>query len=398
MADVTMSTYARLPVAFERGEGPYLWDGEGNRYLDAVSGIAVCGLGHAHPAVTKAVCEQAGRLVHTSNLYRIDRQEQLAQRLCAYAGMDRVFFANSGAEANEAAIKLARLYGHKRGIDSPTVIVAEGSFHGRTLATLSATGNRKVQAGFEPLVKGFARVPYNDIEAVRNAAKINPEVVAVLVEPVQGEGGVNMPDPEYLTQLRATCDENGWLLMLDEIQTGMGRTGKPFAWQHGDAVPDVVTVAKALGNGVPIGACLARGDAANLFQPGNHGSTFGGNPLACAAALAVLETLQSEGLAERAGRLGQRMHEGFEGRLGPLEAVSEVRGCGLMIGIELDRPCGDLVTRALAKGLLINVAAGSVIRLLPPLVIDEAQADRIVDEVSQLVEAFVSEQDSAEAK
>ncbi|WP_303906304.1 aspartate aminotransferase family protein [Thiohalomonas denitrificans] len=398
MADVTMSTYARLPVAFERGEGPYLWDGEGNRYLDAVSGIAVCGLGHAHPAVTRAICEQAGRLVHTSNLYRIDRQEQLAHRLCAYAGMDRVFFANSGAEANEAAIKLARLYGHKRGIDSPTVIVAEGSFHGRTLATLSATGNRKVQAGFEPLVKGFARVPYNDIEAVRHAAKLNPEVVAVLVEPIQGESGINQPDPDYLAQLRTVCDENGWLLMLDEIQTGMGRTGKPFAWQHGNAAPDVVTVAKALGNGVPIGACMARGHAADLFQPGNHGSTFGGNPLACAAALAVVEILEFEGLAERAGKLGQRMRKGFEARLGILDSVTGIRGEGLMIGIELDGPCGELVKQALAKGLLINVAAERVVRLLPPLIINESQADRIVEEVSGLIEAFVSEPKATETK
>ncbi len=386
-----MNTYARLPVTFDRGEGAWLWDLDGSRYLDAVSGIAVCGLGHAHPAVTEALCGQAGRLVHTSNLYGVANQEALATRLTQLSGMDNVFFCNSGAEANEAAIKLARLYGHHKGVVQPAVIVMENSFHGRTLATLSATGNRKVQAGFEPLVKGFVRVPYEDLEAVRTVARHTPEVVAVLVEPVQGEGGVRIPGEDYLQGLRAICDENGWLLMLDEVQTGMGRTGTMFAFQQSGIMPDVITLAKALGNGVPIGACLARGAAAEQFKPGNHGSTFGGNPLACAAALAVINTLEREALPARAAELGRRMVAGFREMLGDHPFVVDVRGHGLMIGIELDRPCGGLVGRALGKGLLINVTAERVIRLLPPLILTDAEVDKLVEQLSDLVIRFGSE-------
>ena len=394
-ATALMNTYARLPVRFVRGEGAELEDDTGRRYLDALSGIAVCGLGHAHPAVTRALCEQAGTLVHTSNLYGIPRQEELASRLTAVTGMERAFFANSGAEANEAAIKLARLHGHRRGCRQPTIIVTEGSFHGRTLATLTATGNRKVQAGFEPLVAGFVRVPFDDLEAVANVARNHDDVVAVLVEPVQGEGGVRLPDPAYLPELRALCDEQGWLLMLDEVQTGAGRTGRWLACQHAGVLPDVLTLAKGLGNGVPIGACLARGEAADVFGPGNHGSTFGGNPLACAAALAVLDTLEKEGLIAAAERLGGRMLDGLRSALAEVAGVTDIRGLGLMLAVELDRPCGELVTRALERGLLINVTAERVIRLLPPLILSDAQADRIVDEVAALVRSFTSEGDAA---
>ncbi len=385
-----MATYGRLPVAFTRGDGAWLWDSDGKRYLDALSGIAVCGLGHAHPAVRDALCEQAGVLIHTSNLYRIPAQEALGDQLCAAAGMDRVFFSNSGAEANEAAIKLARLHAHRNGIDRPEVLVLENSFHGRTLATLTATGNRKAQAGFEPLVQGFVRVPYNDLDAVETAAANRPGISAMLVEPIQGEGGIVVPDEGYLAGLRALCDRHGWLLMLDEIQTGMGRTGTMFAYQHTGILPDVLTLAKGLANGVPIGACLARGAAAEVFGPGSHGSTFGGNPLACRAGSAVLDALISERLSERAAILGQRMLDGFRHALDGTDGVVEVRGRGLMLGIELDRPCPELVSRALDEGLLINVTAGRVVRLLPPLIIDDQQADCIVDAVSRLIRAFLA--------
>ena len=386
-----MSTYSRLPVTFVRGEGAWLWDTEGRKYLDAVSGDAVCNLGHAHPAVTDALCRQAGELVHTSNLYQVARQQQLGERLTRLAGMENAFFCNSGAEANEAAIKLARLYGRHREIAEPAVIVMEHSFHGRTLATLSATGSRKVQAGFEPLVRGFARAPYDDIEALEKIAANNPNVVAVLVEPVQGEGGVRIPAADYLARLREVCDRHQWLMMLDEVQTGIGRTGRWFGFQHSGIVPDVITLAKALGNGVPIGACLARGAAAQVFQPGNHASTFGGNPLACSAALAVLDTIESEGLIARAAALGERIRNGLRTALENTAGVREVRAKGLLIGVELDRPCGELVARALERGLLINVTADSVLRLLPPLVLSDADADRLVQEVAGLVQGFVSE-------
>jgi len=385
-----MTTYAPLDVCFEQGEGAVLRDSKGNEYLDALAGIAVCGLGHAHPAVTAAICEQAGKLLHTSNLYSIQRQQQLADKLCAIAGMDRVFFSNSGAEANEAAIKLARLYGHQNNIDNPTIIVTDGSFHGRTMATLTATGNRKVHAGFEPLVQGFARAPYNDIEAIEKIAENNQNIVAVLVEPAQGEGGIRLPDDDYLSQLRTLCDQNNWLLMLDEIQTGMARTGEWFAFQHSDISPDVMTLAKGLGNGMPIGACLAKGKAAEVFQPGNHGSTFGGNPLACAAASAVIDTIEQQKLTQRAAELGNRLADGFISRLADIDGVKEIRSFGLMIGIELDRDCGELVTQALQKKILINVTAGNVVRLLPPLILTDAQADQIIDAVSELILSFLN--------
>jgi len=383
-----MSTYPRLPVTFARGEGAWLWDTAGKKYLDAFSGVAVCGLGHAHPAIADALCKQAQQLIHTSNWYGIARQQELADKLTEISGMDNVFFGNSGAEAVECAIKIARMYGHKKDIAVPTIIVMEGSFHGRTLATLTATGSRKVQAGFEPLVAGFVRVPYGDLAAIEIVAKNNHDVVAVLVEPVQGEGGINIPPEDYLPGLRAICDRHQWLLMLDEIQTGMGRTGRWFAFQHHDLKPDVMSVAKGLANGVPIGACLARGAAANMLQVGNHGSTFGGNPLACAAALATIKTLHEQKLSIRAAVLGARMLQGFTKKLTGIPSVKEIRVKGLMIGIELDRDCRKLTTLALERGLLINVTHEKVIRLLPPLVISDAEADQIVDGVSQLVAEF----------
>ncbi len=389
-----MSTYARLPVEFDRGEGIWLWDTEGRQYLDALSGIAVCGLGHAHPDVTRAIAEQAGRLVHTSNLYGIPHQGKLADRLCELSGMERVFFCNSGAEANEAAIKIARLYGHSRDIDNPAIVVMENSFHGRTMATLTATGNRKVQAGFEPLVQGFVRVPYNDLDAIRKVAQNSSDVVAVLVEPVQGEGGINMPADDYLGELRKLCDAQNWLLMLDEIQTGMGRTGKWFAYQHTGILPDVVGLAKALGNGVPIGACMARGAAAQMLTPGSHGTTFGGNPLATRAALAVLDAMQSDNLVTQAGQRGQQLLEGFRGQLADRPGVVAIRGRGMMIGIELDRPCRELVGIAIDRGLLINVTADRVVRLLPPLITTEHQAQMIVEKVSELILEFLAEPDT----
>ncbi len=390
MMNSLMPNYKRLPVTFSHGEGAYLWDTENKRYLDALAGIAVCGLGHAHPAVREALCEQSGRLLHTSNLYGITQQRLLADKLVALSGMESVFFANSGAEANEAAIKLARLYAHQQDIKNPKIIVAEGSFHGRTLATLSATGNRKIQLGFEPLVSGFVRVPYNDIETLQRIADSLKDVVAVLIEPVQGEGGIRIPDGDYLHRLRGLCDTHHWLLMLDEIQTGMARSGAWFAFQHAHILPDVMTLAKGLGNGVPIGACLARGEVAEIFQPGTHGSTFGGNPLACSAALAVLNSIENGQLVARAAELGQRMLSGFQTQLADVPAVKDIRGKGLMLGIELDRPCADLVTRALAQGLLINVTADSVIRLLPPLILSDAQADEIVNTVSNLLRDFIA--------
>jgi acetylornithine aminotransferase len=389
MSDSLMTTYTRLPVTFERGEGAWIWDTDGKRYLDALSGIAVCGLGHAHPHVAQAICDQAGSLIHTSNLYGIGNQQALAEALAGVSHMERVFFANSGAEANEAAIKIARLHGHRKGIELPAIVVMENSFHGRTLATLTATGNRKAQAGFEPLVKGFIRVPYGDAEALETVAHNTQGGVAVLVEPIQGEGGVNVPAADYLNHVRRICNEHDWLMMLDEIQTGMGRTGRMFAHQHNNIVPDVMTLAKGLGNGVPIGACLARGPAATLLSPGSHGSTFGGNPLACRAGLAVLDILDTAGLPQRAERLGDILLDGFRTRLGQHPAVSDIRGLGLMIGIELDRPCAALVQQALAAGLLINVTADKVVRLLPPLVLDDTQADLLVTALSDLIERYL---------
>ncbi len=386
-----MHTYSRLPVAFVRGEGAWLWDEAGNRYLDALAGVAVCGLGHAHPHVTRAIADQAGTLLHTSNWYRIPLQEQLGRELCAVSAMERAFFCNSGAEANEAAIKLARLYGHERKIQNPSIIVMDGSFHGRTLATLSATGNRRVQAGFEPLVSGFNRVPYNDLDSVRQVGEHDPRVVAVLVEPIQGEGGVVIPDDGYLDGLRRLCDERGWLLMLDEIQTGMCRTGRWFCWQHEQLAPDVVTVAKALGNGVPIGACLARGEAARLFHAGSHGSTFGGNPLAARAALSVLEVLKQQALDRRAGVLGDRLLGDIKNQLGQHAGVRAVRGRGLMIAVDLDRPCRPVMEVALHHGLLINVTAERTIRLLPPLILSDEESDELVRRLVASVTDFLAQ-------
>ena len=388
MTSHIMPTYGRLPVTFERGEGAWLFDENSNRYLDALSGIAVCSLGHAHPAVHKAICEQSKKLLHTSNLYKIPAQEQLADRLVNKSGMDNVFFCNSGAEANEAAIKLARKYGHERGIEKPEIIVTEKSFHGRTLATLSATGNTKVQKGFAPLVEGFIRVPYNDIRAIESAVKQNKNVVAVLVEPIQGEGGINIPAPDYLNNLRDLCDEHDLLMMLDEIQTGVGRTGKFLAFQHNDILPDVCTMAKALGNGVPIGACLARGKAAELLTAGAHGSTFGGNPLACSAALAVIAVLDEDNLIEQAEQKGNAICSGFTENLQKNTHIVDIRHKGLMIGIELDKPCTDLVKLALQQHLLINVTNETTIRLLPPLIIDKQQINMLIDILSTLINEF----------
>ena len=383
-----MPTYGRLPVSFVRGEGSHVYDEAGKAYLDGLTGIAVCGLGHAHPAVAEALREQAGTLLHTSNLYRIGPQERLAERLCELSGMDNVFFCNSGAEANEAALKIARLHGHNRGIEAPDVIVMDGSFHGRTMATLTATGNRKVQAGFEPLLSGFVRAPFNDVESVRQIAANNKNVVAVFVEPVLGEGGIQIPAGDYLDALREVCDANDWLLMLDEVQTGNGRTGKLFAFQHGNLLPDVITTAKGLGNGMPIGACIARGAAAEVLVAGTHGSTFGGNFLACAAANAVLDELTEGGMTERAAELGERMVAAFRSRLAGNNRVREIRGKGLMLAVELNEPCPTLVTDALAAGLLINVAVDNVVRLLPPLNMSDAEADQMVAMVADLIDAL----------
>lgn len=388
-----MNVFNRLSVAFERGEGSWLYDTDGNRYLDALCGIAVTGLGHAHPAVTRAISEQAAKLVHCSNLYTIPLQEELAERLTRISGMENAFFANSGAEANEAAIKLARRHGHARGIDNPSIIVMEQSFHGRTLATLSATGNRAVQQGFEPLVSGFVRVPFDDAEAVRQVASNNPNVVAVLVEPIQGEGGVHIPADDYLPQLRTICDEHDLLLMLDEVQTGNGRTGQYFAYQHTDILPDVVTTAKGLGNGFPIGVCLARCLAAEVFTPGAHGTTYGGNPLACAAGIAVVDTIVQDGLCARADELGQRICDGFRAELGGAPFIREIRNKGLMIGIEMAEAGTELAVLAKVKGVLLNITGGGhVIRMLPPLTMTNQEADLLVSTVSQLVRVYAGEE------
>ena len=387
MPDAIMPTYGRQDISFVKGEGAWLTDTKGKRYLDALAGIAVVGLGHANPEVAQTIKEQSTTLLHTSNLYRVPKQEELAEKLQRVSGMDNMFFGNSGAEANECAIKIARLYGNKKNIENPTIIVTDSAFHGRTLATLTATGNRKVHAGFEPLVQGFARVPYDDIDAVRRIAGHNKSVVAVMVEPIQGEGGIKVPNQNYLASLREICNENDWLLILDEIQTGNGRTGEYFCYQLSGIKPDVVTLAKGLGNGIPIGVCLASGKAAEVLAPGNHGSTFGGNPLSCAVGITVIDQIEKLGLAKRAGELGDRMMGQFRERLGHLNSVKDIRGMGLMIGIELSSPCGDLVGKALEKGILINVAADSVIRLLPPLTITDEEAEQICDIVCELVEA-----------
>ena len=383
-----MNTYSRLPVTFAKGEGVWLWDDQGNKYLDALAGIAVCGIGHCHPKLVKAISEQAGTLIHTSNLYHIDKQEKLAKKLAILSGLNKSFFCNSGAEANETAIKLARLYGHNKGIDQPTIIVMENSFHGRTMATLTATGNRKVQAGFEPLLTGFARVPFNDLDAIAQVSAHNKNVVAILVEPYQGEGGVNVPQANYLKGLRQICDENGWLLMLDEVQCGIGRSGKWFAFQNSEIVPDVITLAKSLGSGVPIGACIAGNVAGDIFKPGNHASTFGGNPLACTAAITTLDIIEEENLMCNALEQGAFIRKNLLEQLGNLSHVTQIRGHGLMIGIELTKPCGELVKKALEQGLLLNVTSDKVVRLLPPLVIKKNESEQIINMVSTLIKEF----------
>ena len=383
-----MNTYGDRSATLVKGEGCWLWDSAGKRYLDGLSGIAVCGLGHSHDSISAAIAEQASKLNHCSNFFDIPSQRELAEELCMVSGMDKVFFGNSGAEANEAAIKIARLYGHNRNIKTPTVIVMDNAFHGRTLATLSASGSRKVQAGFEPLVSGFVRAPFNDTDALKKIAENNPNICAVLVEPIQGEGGIIMPAKDYLYNLRKICNQNDWLLMLDEVQTGNARTGKYFCYQHAKILPDVVTTSKGLGNGIPIGACLAGQHAAEILQPGNHGSTFGGNPLCCAGALAVLKVIREEDLMFRAGRVGKLIMQKLKHELSDVEHVLDIRGLGCMVGIQLDRPCKSLFSQALESGLIINITADCVVRLLPPLIMTDEQTDILISILSPLIKKF----------
>ncbi len=385
-----MNTYGRQPVAFTHGKGVRLYDEAGREYLDAMAGVAVNTLGHGHPDLVQSISRQAAEMIHCSNLYRVTAQEELSDRLAALSGMDEVFFCNSGCEANEAAIKLARLYGHQRGVELPGIIVMEHAFHGRTLATLSATGNRKVQAGFEPLTPGFHRVPFSEIGAVKAIAEHNRNIVAVLFEPVQGEGGIHPADLAFMRELRALCDRHEWLFMVDEVQCGIGRTGRWFAFQHAGIEPDVMSLAKGLGSGMPIGACLARGPAAGVFKPGTHGSTFGGNPLACAAALTTLHVVERDGLMANAVRQGDAIRAGFRNELKDVEGVVDVRGVGMMIGVELDRPCGALVALALEAGLLINVTADTTIRLVPSLVYTDADSEELVRRLSPIIRNFLA--------
>lgn len=389
MSTHIMNTYARLPVTFEKGSGAFLYDTNGKPYLDALSGIAVCSLGHAHPAIADAICLQSKKLIHTSNLYQIENQQELADKLIDLADMDRVFFCNSGAEANEAALKIAKKYGHQKQIDNPAVIVMDNSFHGRTMATLSATGNEKVHEGFTPLVEGFVRVPFDDIEAVKAVAN-NQNIVAILVEPIQGEGGVHVPKPGYLKALREICNANDWLLMLDEIQTGIGRTGKWFAFQHDDITPDVLTLAKALGNGMPIGACVTKGQASEVLVPGNHGTTFGGNPLACAVGLAVINVLEANNHISSVATKGDLLLNEFKTALSDQSGIVDIRGKGYMIGIQLDRPCAELVGIALEQGLLINVTRGDTVRLLPTFVMSSEQTEQLVSQLTQIIKEFLN--------
>ena len=392
-----MAAYGRLPVTMTRGEGARLWDDEGREYLDALSGIAVTSLGHANAAISTAIAEQAQSLMHVSNLYHIPQQEALGDSLCRIAGMDKAFFCNSGAEANEACIKIARLHGHARKIGTPTIIVADTAFHGRTMATIAATGNSKIKAGFGPMLQGFHVVPYGDADAVAELASTRHDIVAVMVEPIQGEGGINIPPAGYLQQLRAICDANDWLLICDEIQSGMGRTGKWFAHQHEGIKPDVMALAKALGNGMPIGACLAHGKAADYIQPGSHGTTFGGNPIACRVGLTVIDEIERHDLVARAAELGEHLREGFRNTLHNQPGIKDIRGCGLMLGIELDMPCGELVAKALEAGILLNVTAGNVVRLLPPFILSDEQADELVRGISTLITDFLQQADAPAA-
>lgn len=387
----TMNTYGRLPIALERGEGCYVWDVNGKRYLDALAGIAVNTLGHNHPKLAPALQDQIGKIIHSCNYYHVPNQEKLAARLVELSGMTNVFFGSTGLEANEAAIKLARKYGHDRGITRPEIVVYEKAFHGRSIATLSATGNEKVQAGFGPLVEGFIRVPLNDVEALKQATEGNPNVVAVMFETIQGEGGINQMRIEYLQQVRALCDQKDWLLIIDEVQCGMGRTGKWFAHQWAGVVPDVMPLAKGLGSGVPIAAIVAGPKAANIFQPGNHGTTFGGNPLAMRAGVETIRIMEEDGLLENAARVGAHLKGALARELGALKGVVEIRGQGLMIGVELAKNCGVLTQRAAEAGLLISVTADTVIRLLPPLIMTTAQADEVVAILAPLVKDFLGE-------
>ncbi|NND91334.1 MAG: aspartate aminotransferase family protein [Granulosicoccus sp.] len=391
-----MAAYGRLPVTMQRGEGVHLWDDQGREYLDALSGIAVCSLGHADPAVADTIAAQAREMLHVSNLYHIPQQEALGDELCRLADMDKAFFCNSGAEANEACIKIARLHGHSRGIDRPTIIVMDTAFHGRTMATISATGNQKIKAGFGPMLEGFHIVPYDDIAAIEAVARERDDIVAILVEPIQGEAGIRIPTAGYLTSLRTLCDERGWLLMCDEIQSGMGRTGHWFAHQHEGIKADVMSLAKALGNGMPIGACLARGAAAELIQPGSHGTTFGGNPLACSVGLTVIREIERRNLVNRVAELGTLMLDDFRHSLHNQPGIRAIRGRGLMLGIELDIPCAELVGKALAAGILLNVTAGNVIRLLPPYILTDAQSSELVRRISDLIIEFLQEADLSE--
>jgi acetylornithine/N-succinyldiaminopimelate aminotransferase len=385
MSDFLMNTYARLPVAFTHGEGAWLFDESGKRYLDAICGLGVTGLGHAHPEVTRTIAEQAGQLLHTSNMVHIRWQEKLAEKLCRISGMDKVFVCSSGTEAVECALKITRLAGHERGIDKPGVIVMENSFHGRTMAALSATGSRKAQAGFEPLVSGFVRVPFNDLAAVEKVAALDKSITAVLVEPIQGESGIQVHSPGYLKGLREICDRHGWLLILDEIQSGLCRTGKWYAYQHEGILPDLLTSAKAMANGVPIGACLARGKAALLLTPGRHGTTFGGNPLSCHTACTVLDIMERDNLRDRAADLGARMVARFREKLAGCKAVADIRGKGLMLAVELKQDATPIKDAALQAGIYLNVTKETVIRMLPPLILTDEQADTIVDTVSGLI-------------
>jgi acetylornithine aminotransferase len=385
-----MNTYGRLPIAIARGEGCWLWDTEGRRYLDGLGGIAVNTLGHGHPRLVPALQEQVARLMHCSNYYEVPLQEALAAHLCRISGLQSAFFCNSGLEANEAALKIARKYGHDRGVARPEIIVYEKAFHGRSIATLSATGNPKVQKGFGPLVEGFVRVPLNDIAAVREVARSNPNVVAVFLETIQGEGGINASRWDYLQALRGLCDEQGWLLMLDEVQCGIGRTGKWFAHQWAGILPDVMPLAKGLGSGVPIGAVVVGAKAADVLGPGNHGTTFGGNPLAMRAGVETLRIMEEDGLLAHAAAVGSVLRAGLERELGGLGGVKEIRGAGLMLGIELDRPCGVLVARAAEAGLMISVTADSVIRLVPPLILSEDEAREIVARLAPVVKTFLA--------
>ena len=384
-----MHTYARVPVALSHGQGCWVWDLQGKKYLDGLGGIAVNTLGHAHPKLVPALQSQVAKLIHTSNYYYNPLQEELAAKLCALSGLQNVFFCNSGLEANEAALKIARKFGHDKGIDRPEVIVYEKAFHGRSIATLSATGNPKVQAGFTPLVEGFVRVPLNDVESLQRAAQENPNVVAVFLEVIQGEGGVNPASVPYLQAVRRLCDERGWLLMLDEVQCGIGRTGKWFAHQWAGIEPDVMPLAKGLGSGVPVGAVVCGPKAAQVFAPGNHGTTFGGNPLAMRAGIETLRIMEEDGLLENAQRVGEALRAGLVRELGHLPGVVEIRGHGLMLGIELDRSCGALLTQAAEAGLLISVTADKVIRLVPPLILSIDEAAQIVALLSPLVRQFL---------